>query len=73
MKALESESTDPNDPVYESIHEFMKAVDEYIPLPERDIDKPFLLPVEDVFTITGRGTVATRRKERGRIKDALFR
>ena len=68
MKALESESTDPNDPIYESIHELMKAVDEYIPLPERDIDKPFLLPVEDVFTITGRGTVATGRVERGRIK-----
>jgi elongation factor Tu len=68
MLALESESTDPNDPVYASIHELMKAVDEYIPLPQRDIDKPFLLPVEDVFTITGRGTVATGRIERGRVK-----
>jgi elongation factor Tu len=68
LKALESESTDPNDPVYASIHELMKAVDDFIPLPERDIDKPFLLPVEDVFTITGRGTVATGRVERGRIK-----
>ena len=65
LKALESESTDPNDPVYQSIHELMKAIDEYIPLPVRDIDKPFLLPVEDVFTITGRGTVATGRVERG--------
>ena len=68
LKALESESRDPNDPVYASIHELMKAVDDFIPLPERDIDKPFLLPVEDVFTITGRGTVATGRVERGRIK-----
>jgi elongation factor Tu len=68
LKALQSESTDPKDPVYASIHELMKAIDEYIPLPQRDIDKPFLLPVEDVFTITGRGTVATGRVERGRIK-----
>jgi elongation factor Tu len=67
-KALESESTDPKDPVYASIHELMAAVDAYIPMPERDIDKPFLLPVEDVFTITGRGTVATGRIERGRVK-----
>ena len=68
LKALESDSKDPNDPVYESIHKLMKAVDEYIPLPARDIDKPFLLPVEDVFTITGRGTVATGRVDRGRVK-----
>jgi elongation factor Tu len=68
LQALQSTSTDPNAPEYASIHELMKAVDEYIPLPERDIDKPFLLPVEDVFTITGRGTVATGRVERGRIK-----
>jgi len=68
LKALQSESTDPNDPVYASIHELMAAIDEYIPLPVRDIDKPFLLPVEDVFTITGRGTVATGRVERGRVK-----
>jgi elongation factor Tu len=65
LLALESESTDPNDPVYQSINELLKAIDEYIPLPVRDIDKPFLLPVEDVFTITGRGTVATGRVERG--------
>jgi elongation factor Tu len=68
LHALESDSTDPGDPIYASIHELMAAVDDYIPLPERDIDKPFLLPVEDVFTITGRGTVATGRVERGRVK-----
>jgi elongation factor Tu len=68
LHALESDSTDPDDPVYQSIHELLKAVDEYIPLPVRDIDKPFLLPVEDVFTITGRGTVATGRVERGVIE-----
>ena len=65
LLALESDSKDPNDPVYKSINELLKAIDEYIPLPVRDIDKPFLLPVEDVFTITGRGTVATGRVERG--------
>ena len=68
LLALQSQSTDPNDPVYDSIHQLLKAIDEYIPMPERDIDKPFLLPVEDVFTITGRGTVATGRVERGRVK-----
>jgi elongation factor Tu len=68
LHALESPSKDPKDPVYDSIHAILKAIDDYIPLPERDIDKPFLLPVEDVFTITGRGTVATGRVERGRIK-----
>jgi len=68
LKALESESTDPTDPIYESINELLKAIDAYIPLPVRDIDKPFLLPVEDVFTITGRGTVATGRVERGVIE-----
>ena len=52
----------------ESVHELMAAVDEYVPTPERDIDKPFLMPVEDVFSITGRGTVATGRVERGKIK-----
>ena len=57
------------DPKYEqSIRDLMKAVDEYIPTPERDTDKPFLMPVEDVFTITGRGTVATGRVERGTLK-----
>jgi elongation factor Tu len=55
-------------PAFASIHELLKALDEYIPLPERDIDKPFLMPVEDVFTITGRGTVGTGRVERGVVK-----
>ncbi|RLC42500.1 MAG: elongation factor Tu, partial [Candidatus Coatesbacteria bacterium] len=50
------------------IHELLKALDEYIPIPERDIDKPFLMPVEDVFSITGRGTVGTGRVDRGRVK-----
>jgi len=57
-----------DDPAFECIKELMDAVDEYVPLPERDIDKPFLMPVEDVFSITGRGTVGTGRVERGRIK-----
>ena len=63
--ALTSTSTDPNAPEYKCIHELMDAVDEFIPTPERDSDKPFIMPVEDVFTITGRGTVATGRVERG--------
>jgi len=63
--ALQSESTDPNAPEYACIHELMDAVDTYIPTPQRPTDLPFLLPVEDVFTITGRGTVATGRVERG--------
>ena len=67
LKALESTSTDINAPEYAPILELMKAVDEYIPSPERDDQKPFLMPVEDVFTITGRGTVATGRVERGRL------
>ncbi|MCX6646925.1 MAG: elongation factor Tu, partial [bacterium] len=62
---MESTSTDPKDPVYKSVGELMDACDSFIPMPIRDIDKPFLLPVEDVFTITGRGTVATGRVERG--------
>ena len=66
--ALESPSTDPNDPVYASIFELMDAVDEYIPTPDRKADMPFLMPVEDVFSITGRGTVATGRVERGTVK-----
>ena len=66
--ALESKATDPNAPEYACIHELMKAVDEYIPTPQRKADLPFLMPVEDVFTITGRGTVATGRVERGTIK-----
>ena len=68
LKVLESDSTDPNDPVYAPIKELMDAVDSYIPTPERPIDQPFLMPVEDVFTITGRGTVATGRVERGTVK-----
>ncbi|MGN0488439.1 MAG: elongation factor Tu, partial [Ruminococcus sp.] len=65
--ALTSTSTDPNAPEYACINELMAAVDEYIPTPERKTDQPFLMPVEDVFTITGRGTVATGRVERGKI------
>ena len=65
LAVLESTSTDPNDPVYAPMKELMEAVDSYIPTPERPIDQPFLMPVEDVFTITGRGTVATGRVERG--------
>ncbi|MCK6629005.1 MAG: elongation factor Tu [Anaerolineae bacterium] len=68
LKALESSSTDPNHPDYAPIWELMNAVDNYIPTPERQIDKPFLMPVEDVFSIKGRGTVATGRVERGKIK-----
>jgi len=68
LEALECTSTDPNDPKYACILELMKAVDEYIPTPARDVDKPFIMPVEDVFSITGRGTVATGRVERGSIK-----
>ena len=67
LAALECTSTDPNAPEYAPILELMKAVDEYIPSPERTTDKPFLMPVEDVFTITGRGTVATGRVERGQL------
>ena len=66
--ALESTSTDPNDPVYAPIKELMDAVDSYIPTPERKSDLPFLMPVEDVFSISGRGTVATGRVERGTVK-----
>ncbi len=71
LQALEAASDDsvgPDDPRLNPIWELMDAVDEYIPLPERDIDKPFLMPVEDVFSITGRGTVATGRVERGEVK-----
>ena len=68
LKALEADPTDENDPNVRSILELMEAVDSYIPLPERPVDKPFLMPVEDVFTITGRGTVGTGRVERGIIK-----
>ncbi|MFT8889289.1 MAG: elongation factor Tu [Ethanoligenens sp.] len=68
LQVLESTSTDPNAPEYKCILDLMDAVDEYIPTPERKSDLPFLMPVEDVFTITGRGTVATGRVERGQIK-----
>jgi elongation factor Tu len=65
LKALESTSTDQSAPEYASIKELMDAVDNYIPTPIRDVDKPFLMPIEDVFGIKGRGTVATGRIERG--------
>ena len=68
--ALESSSTDPNAPEYACIKELMDAVDDYIPTPDRMSDKPFLMPVEDVFSISGRGTVATGRVERGVLKMA---
>ena len=68
LNALTSESNDPNAPEYACIKELMDAVDSYIPTPDRKADQPFLMPVEDVFTITGRGTVATGRVERGTIK-----
>ena len=68
LTALQCASTDSSDPAYACIKELMDAVDSYIPTPERPTDKPFLMPVEDVFTITGRGTVATGRLERGVIK-----
>ena len=65
LQALESESTDVEAPEYESIRELLRVVDEYIPEPPREVDKPFMMPVEDVFTIKGRGTVVTGRIERG--------
>ena len=68
LNALASESTDPNAPEYKCIEELMQAVDTWIPTPDRKADMPFLMPVEDVFTISGRGTVATGRVERGVIK-----
>ena len=68
LKVLESDSKDPNAPEYACIKELMEAVDSYIPTPDRKADLPFLMPVEDVFTITGRGTVATGRVERGVLK-----
>ena len=68
LLALTCESNDPNDPAYASIKELMDAVDNYIPTPDRKADMPFLMPVEDVFTISGRGTVATGRVERGIVK-----
>jgi elongation factor Tu len=68
LKALESAASDPNAPEYQCIHQLMEAVDSYIPTPERPLDKPFLMPVEDVFGIKGRGTVVTGRIERGIVK-----
>jgi len=68
LKALESTSKNPDDPEFKSIWELMEAVDNYIPTPMREVDKPFIMPVEDVFSITGRGTVATGRVERGQVK-----
>jgi len=67
-EALEATDTNPDNPVYKPILDLMAAVDEYIPTPERKADLPFLMPVEDVFSITGRGTVATGRVERGTVK-----
>ena len=68
LKALQSESKDINAPEYKSILELMDALDSYIPEPKRDIDKPYLMPIEDVFSIAGRGTVVTGRIERGIVK-----
>jgi elongation factor Tu len=68
LVALESTSKDPSAPEYQPILELMRAVDEYIPTPERAVDQPFLMPVEDVFGIKGRGTVVTGRIERGQVK-----
>lgn len=71
LKAMEAgadPNSSPDDPRFKCIFELMDAVDKYIPLPKRDIDKPFIMPVEDVFTITGRGTVGTGRVERGKVK-----
>jgi elongation factor Tu len=68
LKALQASATDPKAPEYQSIYALMDAVDRYFPTPKREIDKPFLMPVEDVFTISGRGTVVTGRVERGIVK-----
>jgi elongation factor Tu len=68
LQALESASTDPDAPEYASIKELLRVVDEYIPEPVRDVDRPFMMPIEDVFSIKGRGTVVTGRVERGKIK-----
>ena len=68
LKALESESTDMGAPEYEPIWELLRVVDAYIPTPVREIDRPFLMPIEDVFGIKGRGTVVTGRVERGQVK-----
>jgi len=68
LKALQSDSKDVNAPEYKSIFELMDAIDSYVPQPKRDIDKPYLMPIEDVFSIAGRGTVVTGRIERGVVK-----
>ncbi len=68
LQALHSESTDPDAPEYAPIWQLMEAVDDYIPTPERDVDLPFLMPIEDVFSIKGRGTVVTGRVDRGTIR-----
>ena len=68
LKALQSDSKDVNAPEYKSIKELMDAIDSYIPQPKRDVDKPYLMPIEDVFSIAGRGTVVTGRIERGIVK-----
>jgi elongation factor Tu len=68
LQALESTSTDPNAPEYASIKELLRVIDEYIPEPKREMDKPFMMPIEDVFSIKGRGTVVTGRVDRGVIK-----
>jgi elongation factor Tu len=68
LQALESSSKDPDAPEYESIKELLRVVDEYIPEPVREVDKPFMMPIEDVFSIKGRGTVVTGRVDRGAIK-----
>jgi elongation factor Tu len=68
LQALESESEDPEAPEYKCIWELLEAVDTYIPTPEREVDKPFLMPIEDVFGIKGRGTVVTGRVDRGTVK-----
>jgi len=70
LRVLESTSTDINAPEYQPILELMKAVDSYIPQPVREVDKPFLMPIEDVFAIKGRGTVVTGRVDRGQIRKA---
>jgi elongation factor Tu len=67
LEALESSSTDPNAPEYESVKELLRVIDEYIPEPLREVDKPFMMHVEDVFSIKGRGTVVTGRIDRGMV------
>ena len=67
LKAMESESTDPNAPEYACIRELLRVIDEYIPEPKRAVDQPFMMPIEDVFSIKGRGTVVTGRVDRGKI------